>query len=147
MPSRKSSGKHFRQLLSSEAIAKRKSMAAQMALTYPVPSPADPHTVDATDRILQEITAVGRRLEAMDLKISDLSAVSTSIRTDIACFHETVTDLDPRLTTVEDHIATLPEQDAELQSQRAKITDLENRSRRDNVCFFGIPEHKEGSDT
>ncbi|KAJ1083462.1 hypothetical protein NDU88_003621 [Pleurodeles waltl] len=65
---------------------------------------------------------------------------------DIASFRETVTDLDQRLTTVEDYIMTLPDQDAELRFLRAKVTDLEDRSRRDNVCFFGIPEHKEGSD-
>ncbi|KAJ1115684.1 hypothetical protein NDU88_003906 [Pleurodeles waltl] len=111
--------------LSTEDIAQPKSMAAPAAPPYPVTSTADPHKVDATDRILQEITAVGRRLDAMDLKISDLSAASTSILADIACFQEMVTDLDQRLTTIEDHIATLPELDAELRSVRAKITDLE----------------------
>ncbi|KAJ1084067.1 hypothetical protein NDU88_004221 [Pleurodeles waltl] len=146
MPSGKSSGKHSRQLLFSKAIAQPKSMAAQVAPSCPVTSTVDPRTVDVMDSILQEITEVGQCLEAMDLKILDLSAASTSIRADIACFRETVTDLDQRLTTVEDHIATLPEQNAELRSLLAKITDLEDRSRRDNVCFFGIPEHKEGSD-
>ncbi|KAJ1195239.1 hypothetical protein NDU88_004520 [Pleurodeles waltl] len=82
----------------------------------------------------------------MDLKISDLSTASASIRTDIACFCEKVTELDKRLTTVEKHVAMLPEHDAELRTLRAKITDLEDRSRRDNVHFFGIPEHKEGTD-
>ncbi|KAJ1131317.1 hypothetical protein NDU88_009654 [Pleurodeles waltl] len=81
----------------------------------------------------------------MDLKISDLAAASTSIQAAIACFQVTVTDLDQHLTTVEDHIVALPGRDTEMQSLRAKITDLEDRSRRDNVCFFGIPEHKEGS--
>ncbi|KAJ1200045.1 hypothetical protein NDU88_003874 [Pleurodeles waltl] len=114
MPSGKSSGKHSLQLLFSEAIAQPKFMAAQLALSGPVTSPAEPRAVDATDRILQETTAVGRRLEAMDLKISDLT--------------------------------TLLEQDAELRSLRAKITDLEDRSWRDNVHFLSIPEHKEGSD-
>ncbi|KAJ1209670.1 hypothetical protein NDU88_005043 [Pleurodeles waltl] len=97
------------------------------------------------ESILQEITAMGRRLEAMDLKISDLSAASTSIWADIACFQVKVTDLDHCLTTVEGHLATLLEWVSELQFLRAKITDLEDRSRSDNVCFFGIPEHKEGS--
>ncbi|KAJ1114133.1 hypothetical protein NDU88_002372 [Pleurodeles waltl] len=82
----------------------------------------------------------------MDLKISDLSAASTSIRADIARFQITVTDLNQRLTTVEDHIVAMPVRDTEMQSLQAKITDLEDRSRRDNVHFFGIPEHKEGSD-
>ncbi|KAJ1157909.1 hypothetical protein NDU88_010606 [Pleurodeles waltl] len=97
------------------------------------------------DRILQEITAVGSRLEAMDLKISDLSTASASIRTDIACFCKKVMDLDQRLKTVEEHIRMVPEHDAELRTLRAKLTDLEDRSRRDNVRFFGIPEHKEGT--
>ncbi|KAJ1079753.1 hypothetical protein NDU88_000007 [Pleurodeles waltl] len=141
MPSGKSSGKHSHQLLFSEAIAQLKSMAAQAAPLFPVTSLADSHTVDATDHILQETTVVWWRLDAMDLKISDLSAASTSIRADIACFQETVMDLDQHLMTVGDHIAELPEQDTELQSLRVKITDLEVRSRRDNVCFFGIPEH------
>ncbi|KAJ1157069.1 hypothetical protein NDU88_009784 [Pleurodeles waltl] len=83
----------------------------------------------ATDCILQEITMVGRRMEAMDLKISNLSAASTSILADIACFQVMVTGVDQRLTIVEDHIAALPERDTEMQSLRAKITDLEDRKR------------------
>ncbi|KAJ1182522.1 hypothetical protein NDU88_007710 [Pleurodeles waltl] len=82
----------------------------------------------------------------MDLKITELSATSASIRMDIACFSEKVADLDQRLSTVEDHIGMLPGHDAELLSLRGKITDLEDRSRRDNVRFFGIPEKKEGID-
>ncbi|KAJ1208044.1 hypothetical protein NDU88_003434 [Pleurodeles waltl] len=82
----------------------------------------------------------------MDMKILDLSTASTSIPGNIAHFQVTVTDLDQCLTTVEDHIATLPAQDMEMQFFLAKITDLEDRSQRDNVCFFGIPEHTDGSD-
>ncbi|KAJ1152769.1 hypothetical protein NDU88_005544 [Pleurodeles waltl] len=146
MPSGKSSDKHFCQLLFSVAIAQPKPLAAQATLPCPTTSLADARTVNATDRILQEITSVGRRLEAMVLKIADLSAASTSIWADIACFQVTITDLDQHLMTVEDHIAALPEWDTEMQSLRAKITDLEDRSWMDNVLFFGIPEHKEGSD-
>ncbi|KAJ1110862.1 hypothetical protein NDU88_008208 [Pleurodeles waltl] len=98
--------------------------------------PADSHPADATDRILQEITAVGQRLEAMDLKISDLSVASTSIRADIARFQVTVTDLDQRLTTVKDHIADLPARDVEIRSLQAKITDLEDRSRKQCLLFW-----------
>ncbi|KAJ1112163.1 hypothetical protein NDU88_000431 [Pleurodeles waltl] len=145
MPSGKSSGRHSRQPLFSKAIALPKPMAAQTIPPCSTPL-ADPRLADATDRILQGITAVGRRLEAMDLKISVLSAASTSIRADIARFQVTVTDLDQRLTTVEDYIAALPVQDTKMHFLRTKITDLEDRSRRDNVYFFGIPEHKEGSD-
>ncbi|KAJ1184257.1 hypothetical protein NDU88_001065 [Pleurodeles waltl] len=103
-------------------------MAAQQTLSSPYAVPDAPRVMDASDHILQEITAVGKRLEAMDLKITDLSAASVSIRTDIACFSEKVTDLDQRLTKMEDHVGTLPDGDAELRSLREKLTDLEDRS-------------------
>ncbi|KAJ1136986.1 hypothetical protein NDU88_003399 [Pleurodeles waltl] len=54
--------------------------------------------------------------------------------------------MDQRLTTVEEHVGIMPEHEAELQALRAKLMDLEDRSRRDNVRFFGIPEQKEGTD-
>ncbi|KAJ1177497.1 hypothetical protein NDU88_002752 [Pleurodeles waltl] len=120
-------------------------MATQPNPTSPTTVPADPRAVDATDRILQEITMVLRRLEAMDLNITDLSAASASIRTDIACFSEKVADMEPRLTIVEEYVGMVTEYDAELRALRAKLTDLEDRSRRDNIHFFGIPERKEGN--
>ncbi|KAJ1118848.1 hypothetical protein NDU88_007035 [Pleurodeles waltl] len=42
------------------------------------------------------------------------------------------------------HTYRCPEE--EPRSLRAKLTDLEDRSHRDNVRFFCIPEQKEGSD-
>ncbi|KAJ1099833.1 hypothetical protein NDU88_004928 [Pleurodeles waltl] len=146
MPGGKSSGRHSRQLLFSEAIALQKPMSAHVTPPSSAAQPADSHPADATYCILQEITAVGRHLEAIGLKISDLSVAASSIRADIARFQVTVTDLDHRLTTVENHIEDLPAQDEEIRSLQMKITDLEDRSRRDTVRFFGIPEHKEGLD-
>ncbi|KAJ1210335.1 hypothetical protein NDU88_005701 [Pleurodeles waltl] len=115
-----------------------------MATLGSISTPTDP---SASERILQEIALVGRRLEAMDQKITDLTIDSSSIRADMAGFKDTVDALDQRLTTVEDQMATLPDQEIELRSLRAKVTDLEDRSRRDNIRLFGIPERKEGSDT
>ncbi|KAJ1090132.1 hypothetical protein NDU88_003269 [Pleurodeles waltl] len=146
MPRLKSSGKHSRQLLFSEAIAQPKIMPAQSAPPCPISLPAEFHSMEATDRILQEIATVVHRLEAMDAKISDLTVASTSKRADIASFLETATDLDQRLTTVEDQVAALPNQETELRSLRAKVIDLEDMSRRDNIWLFVIPEYKEGSD-
>ncbi|KAJ1110622.1 hypothetical protein NDU88_007971 [Pleurodeles waltl] len=113
----------------------------------PGPTSADP-PVDsrldtAMERILQEISAVGHRL---DSKITDLSADFKSIRADIAGFQDKVTELDHRLTTVESNIVTLPDIDSELQFLQHKLADLEDRSRRDNVLFFGLPEKEEGVD-
>lgn len=33
-----------------------------------------------------------------------------------------------------------------VQTLLAKVDDLENRSRRNNICLVGIPERAEGSD-
>ncbi|KAJ1167160.1 hypothetical protein NDU88_007553 [Pleurodeles waltl] len=146
MPNDKTASKHSRQLLFSEAIAQPKAMTAQTAPQGHTSPPVDQPTLDATDHILQEIASVGRRLEVMHLKITDLTLASSSIRADIAGFRETANNLDQRLSTVENHIAATPDQEEELKSLRAKLTELEDRSRRDNVRFFGIPEQKEGSD-
>ncbi|KAJ1117210.1 hypothetical protein NDU88_005410 [Pleurodeles waltl] len=103
-------------------------------------APAGTHSDTVMGRVLQEISAVGRRLEAMDSKITDLSAVSKSIRVDIASFQAKVMDLDHRLLAVETQVASLPDNEPELQYLRHKLTDLEDRSHRDNVRFFGMPE-------
>ncbi|KAJ1215818.1 hypothetical protein NDU88_003425 [Pleurodeles waltl] len=116
MPNGKSTGKHSRQLLFSEAIAQPKTMTTQAAPPGHTPSSADPSPLEATDCILQEIASVGRRLEAMDLKITYLTVVSSSIRADIAGFRETVNALDQHLTTVEDQVAVLRDQEEELRT-------------------------------
>ncbi|KAJ1175847.1 hypothetical protein NDU88_001132 [Pleurodeles waltl] len=146
MPNGNPSGKHSRQLLFSEAITQSKPMTAQMATPGPMPTPTDPSALEATERVLQEIASLGRHLEAMDQKITDLTIASSSIRADIAGFKDTADALDQRFTTVEDQMATLLDHETELRSLRAKVTDLEDRSRRDNIRLFGIPERKEGSD-
>ncbi|KAJ1162293.1 hypothetical protein NDU88_002761 [Pleurodeles waltl] len=146
MPGGKSSGKHSHNLLFSEALAQPKVMATQGTSSGSASSPATSPPLEATDRILQEIAAVGRRLETMDARIPDLTIATSSIRAVIAGFRETVHNLDQRLTSMEEHVMALPGQEAELRSLRTKVTDLEDRRRRDNIHLFGIPEHKEGSD-
>ncbi|KAJ1196492.1 hypothetical protein NDU88_000363 [Pleurodeles waltl] len=102
MPNGKPAGKHSRQHLFSEAITQSKTMAAHTATPGPTPLPTDSPALEATECILQEIASVGHRLEAMDLKITDLTVTSSSIRADIAGFKETADALDQRLTAVED---------------------------------------------
>ncbi|KAJ1169734.1 hypothetical protein NDU88_001625 [Pleurodeles waltl] len=85
-----------------------------MASPGPLPMPTDPPALEATERILQEIASVGRRLEAMDLKITDLTITSSSICADIASFKDIADALDQCLTAVEDQMAALPDQETEL---------------------------------
>ncbi|KAJ1151615.1 hypothetical protein NDU88_004395 [Pleurodeles waltl] len=70
-----------------------------------------------TDRILQEISAVGRRLEGLDSAMICLTADTKSVCLDIAGFQTCVLGLEQR-----------------------------DRGRRDNVRFLGFPENIEGED-
>ncbi|KAJ1141912.1 hypothetical protein NDU88_008240 [Pleurodeles waltl] len=115
MPNGKSASKYSRQLLFSEAIAQPKTMALQAVPPCSASSPVDPPTLEAVDRILLEIAAVGRHLEVMDSKISDLMVASSSIRADISGFREMVNALDQRLMTMEGQVAAMPDHEAELQ--------------------------------
>ncbi|KAJ1208287.1 hypothetical protein NDU88_003673 [Pleurodeles waltl] len=47
--------------------------------------------------------------------------------------------------TLETYVATIQNRDQDPFYHRSKITDLEDRSRRDTICLFGIPENEEGS--
>ncbi|KAJ1165491.1 hypothetical protein NDU88_005918 [Pleurodeles waltl] len=98
------------------------------------------------ERILQEITAVSRQIEGMDVSISSLTLETKSIRTDIASFHSRVTGLEHRMGTLETHTSTIQHRDQDLSYLWSKVTDLEDRSRRDNIHLLGIPENEEGPD-
>ncbi|KAJ1215250.1 hypothetical protein NDU88_002859 [Pleurodeles waltl] len=89
------------------------------------------------DRILQEISAVSRKLEGMD------NADTRSMRLDIAGFQSQISGLDQH---VETQVASWIERDLELLHLRSKLTDLEDRSRMNSVRLLGFPEGVEGTD-
>ncbi|KAJ1090428.1 hypothetical protein NDU88_003560 [Pleurodeles waltl] len=92
----KAQGKPARQLLFSEALCQQKHS--------PVVDPlAPPHTninmIEDTqgasmDRILQEISAVGRKLKGMDNAIVALTAETRAMRLEIAGFQSQISGLD-----------------------------------------------------
>ncbi|KAJ1161628.1 hypothetical protein NDU88_002112 [Pleurodeles waltl] len=98
------------------------------------------------DPILQEILAVGRRLEGMDNAMAFLMAEVKSMRLEIAGFQLRVLGLEQRVLTVETHINSFTDGDQKRIYLRSKLIDLEDRSRRDNVRFLGLPETIEGTD-
>ncbi|KAJ1118400.1 hypothetical protein NDU88_006591 [Pleurodeles waltl] len=75
-----------------------------------------------------------------------LAAETKSICLDIASFQSRVSDLEQCVVAVEDHLNTVPDRDRELLFICSKLVDLEDRSRRDNVRFFGFPGLVEGAD-
>ncbi|KAJ1092152.1 hypothetical protein NDU88_005264 [Pleurodeles waltl] len=82
----------------------------------------------------------------MDASISSLTLETKSIPTDIAGFHSRVMGLETRVETLETHISTIQDRDQDLSYLQSKVTDLEDRSRRDNIRLLGIPEIEEGTD-
>ncbi|KAJ1187184.1 hypothetical protein NDU88_003963 [Pleurodeles waltl] len=103
--------------------------------------------LDATmDHILQEISAVGRRLEGKDSRMIFLTEETKSMRLDIAGFQSRVTTLEQRVTAVETQATLTEDRDQELIYLCSEVVDLEDRSRRDNVRFLGFPEEIVGAD-
>ncbi|KAJ1198811.1 hypothetical protein NDU88_002650 [Pleurodeles waltl] len=57
-----------------------------------------------------------------------------------------VTGLEQRMGSLEMQINTSQEREQDFLYLRSKLTDMEDRSRRDNIRLLGIPENEEGSD-
>ncbi|KAJ1172063.1 hypothetical protein NDU88_003915 [Pleurodeles waltl] len=144
----KSSGKPARQLLFSEALRQQKHPPAKDPLLYPhiTGNMAEGTQGASMDRILQEISAVGHKLKGMDSAMVVLAAETKSMRPEIAGFQSQISGLDQRVTTVETQVASWTDRDQELMHFRSKLTDLEDRSRRNNIRLLGFPEGIEGMD-
>ncbi|KAJ1201964.1 hypothetical protein NDU88_005768 [Pleurodeles waltl] len=82
----------------------------------------------------------------MDASITSLTLETKSMRSDIAGFQSRVTGLEHRMGSLETQINMSQEREQDLLHLRSKLTDMEDRSRRDNICVLGIPENEEGSD-
>ncbi|KAJ1113204.1 hypothetical protein NDU88_001459 [Pleurodeles waltl] len=146
--STKNSGKLARQLPFSETLLNSK---------VPPPTPAalpstrhhamaDSAQESTMDRILQVISEVGRRLEGMDSAMVSLTAETKSIRLDIVGFQSCVLGLEQWVTTVKAQVASSRDRNQEILFLLSKMTDLEDRSRRDNVRFLVFPQNIEGED-
>ncbi|KAJ1146021.1 hypothetical protein NDU88_012303 [Pleurodeles waltl] len=85
-----------------------------------------------------------KKRHSTDSTISTLVTETKSICSVIASFQSRMTGLEQRKTAAEDHLNTVPDRDRELLFLCSKLIDLEDRSRRDNVSFFGFPERIEG---
>ncbi|KAJ1180487.1 hypothetical protein NDU88_005708 [Pleurodeles waltl] len=101
---------------------------------------------DAGEGERTEISAVGHKLEGMDNAMTALTAETRSMRLEIAGFQSQISGLDHRVTAVESQVALQTDRDQELFHLRSKLTDLEDRSRRNNIRFLGFPEGIEGTD-
>ncbi|KAJ1088548.1 hypothetical protein NDU88_001705 [Pleurodeles waltl] len=156
MPRGKKTGKPpgnaARQLLFSEALHPQKHPLVK----DPKDPPPHSHIItgnmeegpqgESTDRILPEISTVGRKLEGMDSAMLALTAETRSMRLEIAGFKSQISGLDQRVARVETQVASWTDNGNELMHLRSKLTDLEDRSRRNNIRLMGLPEGMEGTD-
>ncbi|KAJ1130411.1 hypothetical protein NDU88_008764 [Pleurodeles waltl] len=142
----KTLGRPARQLLFPEALRQQKHPPAKDPPHPPHTSMVDDMQGATMDCILQEISAVSRKLEGMEGAMVSLTAETRSMHLDIAGFQSQVTGLDQRVTTVETQIAFWTDRDQELLHLRSKLIDLEDRSCRNNVRLLGFPEGIEGAD-
>ncbi|KAJ1197587.1 hypothetical protein NDU88_001444 [Pleurodeles waltl] len=97
----KTPGKPALQVIVSEALCQQKHPSAEDPLPFPRISMADDTQGVTMDRILQEISPVSRKLEGMDSAMVALTAVSRSMRLDIAGFQSQISGLDQRVATME----------------------------------------------
>ncbi|KAJ1193506.1 hypothetical protein NDU88_002803 [Pleurodeles waltl] len=150
-PNHKPARKPEQQLLFSEALHHKRPVPTTTG-PHTLPPPTKPTTMSDKDHsttmewILQEITTVSRRIEGMDASITSLTLETKSMRSDIAGFQSRVTGLEQRIGSLEVQATVAQDRDEDLLYLRSKLTDLEDRSQRDNIRLLGIPENKEGTD-
>ncbi|KAJ1101447.1 hypothetical protein NDU88_006515 [Pleurodeles waltl] len=82
----------------------------------------------------------------MDNAMVALTEETRYMRLDIAGFQSQMSGLDQQVTTVETQVASWTDRDLELSHLRSKLTDLEDRSRRNNVRLLGFKGGIEGAD-
>ncbi|KAJ1141832.1 hypothetical protein NDU88_008160 [Pleurodeles waltl] len=82
----------------------------------------------------------------MDNAMVALTAVTRSLRLELAGFQSQICGLDQRVTTVEAQAASWTNRDQEFLHLHNRLTDLEDRSCRNNIRLLGIPEGTEGAD-
>ncbi|KAJ1088870.1 hypothetical protein NDU88_002024 [Pleurodeles waltl] len=82
----------------------------------------------------------------MDASITSLTLETKSMRSEIASFQSRVIGLEQRMGLVEAQATMSRDRDQDLLCLRSKLTDIEYRSRRDNIRLHGIPENEEGVD-
>ncbi|KAJ1169836.1 hypothetical protein NDU88_001724 [Pleurodeles waltl] len=150
-PTHKSASKPAQQLLYSEALHHKRLTPLTTNPQTSLP-PTEPTTMSdkdhstTMDRILQEITTVSRRIEGMDASLTSLTLETKSMPSDIPGFQSRVTGLEQRMGSLEAQVNVSQERDQDLLYLRSKLTDMEDRSRRDNIRLLGTPENEEGAD-
>ncbi|XP_030077984.1 P2X purinoceptor 5-like [Microcaecilia unicolor] len=95
-----------------------------------------------TAEIVGEVTAaleviLDKKLQGLDSKLAGLQSNMTQLTQDMAGFQQRTGALEDQVTAMEQRYGKLLKT---VETQAEKIEDLENRSRRNNLRFVGLPE-------
>ena len=100
------------------------------------------------DAILKDIQ---KKLEKLDM-LDKINNQLSTIKQDITNTKSNVTELEKGLNAVNDDVAEMKESVKwkaadlkQLEDLEREVEDLRNRSRRNNVVFYNIPEKSEGN--
>lgn len=100
-----------------------------------------------TDKVLDAIAALQGTLTA---KIDEVKIDISLIRQDFSKLKDRVTEAETRISNAEDALHpmrhTTEEMQRQIQQLNAHQDDMENRLRRCNLRFIGLPEKEEGAD-
>ena len=101
--------------------------------------------------VLRAVNDCKQYMVGFDNQLRNLSDELVSIHQDIRKTVERVTTLEERVSTVEDTLYPFEKELRGLQEktnqQAAKLDEIEDRLRRNNVRVIGLPERSEGSNT
>lgn len=112
-----------------------------LTLHYGPPSPSAVDPTQATT-VAQEVSLL--LLSLFDKRFDVLQASINSALAQITSNAQKITELENMVSTCEDTVTALSQSttthQTELSSLRDKLDDLENRERRNNLRFVGVPE-------
>lgn len=111
-------------------------------------SPAEHATEPTLRDILSAVTSCNTAITALTTEIKGVKQEINLVRHDMQKLRDHTTALEGRLSNVEDEVAPLQREINHLQSHSsghsARLEDMENRLRRNNVRAVGIPKRAEG---
>lgn len=103
---------------------------------------ADNLAADISQNVIEKISTL------MDRKFEELSATLNNIAAKVESNTERITEAEHRISAAEDSMSAVAPRLAELEAKvrilTEKCTDMEGRSRRDNILIYNLKEDTEG---
>ena len=114
-------------------------------------TPSDEAVPLTLESVLEAISGCKQDLsKQIDSKTSNIQTALTKIEISLSTLADQVGGLEERVSANEDNMSDvlhrLKKVEGALLTSQEKLEDLEDRSRRNNVILFGVPEKAEGRD-